>query len=256
MKEKGATMQLRFATRLLAGVGLVGLMMGGLANQARADFEINIFDTPGGTLLSTVIDNGLGDSNPLVGQIVVSGTDLGNLNGDVSGTGVTFTALNATSNAGAPTTAAELTVGGTITGSGSVYVATSATDYTFPPGPSYAVTSTFSGTFTNVGVGTTENFTSYFNDSNVQGATDSATGTLIFANSGTGSYSGTAPTLVVPGTPPYSLTNVAGLTVFGGTLGFNGSTTVRAIPEPGSVALLLLGGSGLFALQIRRRKTA
>jgi len=232
-------------------------MMGGLANRARADFEINVYADPGLTvLLSTVIDNGLGDSNPNVGQITVSGADLTNLNSDVSATGVSFSLLGATSNASTPTAIGELTVGGTITGLGSVYVATSATDYTVPAGPTYAVLSSFSGTFTNVGVGTTENFTSYFNDSNVQGATDTATGTLIFANSGTGSYSGSAPTLNVPGSPPYSLTNVAGLTIFNGTLGFNGTTTVRAIPEPGSVALLLLGGSALFANRIRRRRAA
>lgn len=240
--------------RLVAGLGaavLATLMSSG----ARAGFEINIYSDSGlTTLLSTVIDNGLGDSNPLVGQIVVSGIDLTNLNSDVSPTGVAFSALNATSNAAAPVTTGVLTIGGTITGSGTLFVSTSATDYSIPAGPSYSVTSSFSGTFTTVGVGTTESFTSYFNDSNAQGATTSATGTLLFANSGTGSYSGTAPPLIVAGSPPYSLTNVAGLTIFGGTVGFNGTTTVRAVPEPGSIALLVLGGSVLVAHRMRRRR--
>jgi len=251
-------MQLRSAIRFLAGVGLMGLMMGGLATQARADFEINIYADPGLTvLLSTVIDNGLNDTNPLTGRITVAGADLASVNSDISATGVAFAGLNATSNASLPLLNGVLTIGGTVTGTGSVYIATSATDYTVPPGPSYQVLSSFSGTFTNVGVGTTENFTSYFNDSNAQQGTTSATGTLVFASSGTGSYSGDAPPLLVSGSPPYSLTNVTGLTIFSTTaLGFNGTTVVRSVPEPGSIALLLLGGSALFANRMRRRRAA
>jgi len=246
--------------RSMIALGAASVAVLGISSNARASFEIDLYADAARTIfLSAVVDNGAGDSNPIVGQINVSGVDLTNLNSDVSATGVRFSALNATSNASTPGTVGVLTVGGTIAGTGSIYILNSATDYTFPLGPNYRVDSSFSGTFTRVGVGTNESYTSYFNDNNVLRATQAATGTLLFANSGTGSYSNTAaPPLLTSGSPPYSLTNFSGLTVVSATaLGFNGTTTtVRVVPEPGSVALMLVGGSFLLANKIRRRRAA
>jgi len=146
---------LRRATRLIAGLGLMGLLLGGLANQARADFQIDIYtDALLTTQIGQIIDNGAGDSNPLVGRITVSGTDLTSLNSDISGTGVEFGGLIAQSNAASPGNVATLNIGGTITGNGSLFIVTSANDYFSPAGPSYAVASKAAGTFVDTGAGT------------------------------------------------------------------------------------------------------
>jgi len=249
--------------RGMVALGAVSLALLGVSSNARASFVINLYADPGrapGTLLSTIVDGGQGDSNPNEGEITVSGTDLSNLNSDISPTGVTFTALNGTSNASNPGLTGVLTIGGSITGTGSIYIFNSATDYTAPPGSLYTVDSSFSGTFTALTAGA-ESYTSYFNPSNGPEATDIPTAPLLFANVGTGSYSDTvAPPLLTAGSTPYSLTNFSALTIASSDpsslLGFNGTTTVTAVPEPGSVALVLVGGSFLFANKIRRRRAA
>jgi len=247
--------------RLFAFLGAVG-MAALMSSGARADFQIDIFADAGLTIqLDSIVDNGAGDSNPLVGEITVSGADLATLNGNVGVTGVSFSSLDGTSNATNPGPLASLTVGGRIAGFGSIFILSTANDYSFPGGPNYSMDSTASGTYTNIVSGAVE-FTSYFNDSNLLDATEQASPTLIFPGlTGTDSYASAAHNTAVTGTPLYSLTNLTALTVDAAdpqtqNLAFNGGTTVRSIPEPGSVALMLIGAMGLVAGGLRRRKTA
>lgn len=253
---------LRCASRWLLGLGVAALALGGATRPARADFQINIFADAGlTTQLVSIVDNGAGDSNPLIGQITVSGGDLGQLNTDVSATGVVFSALEGTSNASSPDVLATLTVGGKVAGNGSLFVVATSTDYSFPAGPSYGMDSTSSNTFTGINSGAV-NFTSYFNSSNALNGTEQGSPTLSFPGlAGTGSASDSVLNTPVSGAPLFSLTNVTGLTVnapngTSANLGFLGGTTVRAIPEPGSIALLVLGGSSLFVARYRRRRAA
>lgn len=251
------------------------LIMGALAAfafapSARADFNIQIFDNPAlaGLPLYSIDDDGPGDSsNPLTGVIGTSLTsDLAALNAAISATGLVFSNLSATSNASSPplNNVASLTVNGEVSrlaGAPTVaelYILVSANDYNFPVGPTYAVSSNASHTFTQVGVGTSPYFISYFNDSNTINATETATALLVFAPpAGNSAAALTAPDLITAGSVPYGLTNVTRIRILGGTGAsdlFNGATTVRAVPEPGSLALIALGGSALLFGHLRRRK--
>jgi hypothetical protein len=258
---------LRRTPRFIALVGLMALAFGGVATTARADFDILIFsDATLTTLLYSIDDNGPGDSNLNLGQIGTSATgDLGSLNAAVAATGLEFDDLSATSNAGSPPldNIANLTVGGKVhqlagfAGPNDLWILVSANDYSFPAGPTYVVGSSASHTFTTVGLGTAPDFTSYFNGSNTLNATETATATLVFAPpAGTSSDGQTAADLITAGTTNFGLSNLTHIHLVGATASdqFQGTTTVRSIPEPGSLALLALGGSGLFFGYVRRRK--
>jgi len=254
-------------TRALVGLSLV---VGGAASRAHAGFDIQIFsDAALTTQLYEIQDNGPGDSDNQLTSIQVtnnpSGADLDALNAAVSATGLAFSSLSATTNNDTPGAVATLNVNGQVQrlagapATAQLYVLVSANDYNFPVATAYSVGSSASHTFTNVGAGTSPTFTSWYNANNVLNARQTATTTLVFAPpAGTSSQGLTSPDLLVsPATRPYSLTNVTGIRLTGTTDAtdqFTGSTTVRAVPEPGSLALILLGGSALGALQIRRRK--
>lgn len=256
--------------RLFAGLGAAVLAVL-MSSGARADFgtfDIQIFSDAALTnLIYQIDDDGGGDSNTTANQIGTSVVgDLAALNGAIAATGIQFSNLAATSNAGSPPldNVAKLTVNGeafvgTGFGSGELYILVSAIDFNFPAGPLYGVNSSASHTFTTVGAApaTSPSFISYFNDNNTLNATQVPTALLVFAPpAGTSSTGQTAPELVTAGTNPYGLTNVTRIRLSGtGAIdGFTGTTTVRAIPEPGSLALVALGGSGLLFGYLRRRK--
>lgn len=251
--------------RMFRGIMVLGLAALAMTSSARAEFNVLFFSedpvaNPGAVPLYTIDDDGPGDSStPIAGVIGVSAPgDLSALNSAVSGTGLTFQGLTATTNAGSPpaTGIAELLTSAELSGTGTIYILTSANDYNFPVTGPYLLDSTSSDTFTNVNAGTTTAFTSFFNDSNTLNGTETASSALVFAPpEGTTSQAGTAPSTVVFGDTPYGLTSVKRITLTGGSVGFNGATTIRTVPEPGSIALVLLGGSALLAGSLRRRKT-
>jgi hypothetical protein len=233
---------------------------------ARADFEINIFS--GSTLIFQSIDNVAEDDNPVATQIGLSSAALADLNAALSGAGLTlqFSSLAATTNQGSADPFSNLTVNGEVRGAGSVTIDVSSTDYNTPVGDNKIVNSSASATFTNAGLGTTSGFTSYYNGDNSQLGRVTATGFLSFASapvtpiSNTSSGQGTAPPLFVSGPNPYALENVTTLNVLGDSstkVSFTGTTTVlpRAVPEPTSIALVLLGSS-FMAVRMRRRRLA
>jgi len=252
-------------TQLLA-LGVVALTAAVASPSARAEFDVRFFSDAALTnLLYEIIDDNPGDSStPLPGVIgVTTPGDLNALNAAVSATGLSFTSLSATSNALSPPAndIANLTLNGTVGGTGTLYILTSATDYTFPAGPNYIVNSSASHTFTDVAAGTSPTFTSFFNQSNTANATETSTGVLVFAPlPGTSSMGMTAAPLLVAGSPLYGLSNVTRIQLnsVGSTSSdqFTGTTTVaRSVPEPGSLALIFIGGSALVARQVRRRKS-
>lgn len=224
-------------------------------STAHADFDIQFYSDPGlSNLLYSISDNGTGDSDLSLGQITTGNvSDLTALNTAVQSTGIQFSTLAATNNASDANDLARLLLGGSIqlaTGasSGELYVQASANDYFAPPGPEYSVNSFSANIFTAIGSGA-PTFVSYFNDGNVLNSRQTPTGVLIFAPPpGDSTNSLAAPSLLVSATVPFGLTNVTKLQLNGSrdTVDqFIGSTVVRAVPEPGSFALILIGG-GVF----------
>ena len=255
----------RMASRLIGLTALVAAVaLGG--SSARADFDIQFFsDATLTTLLYEIDDDGPGDSNLNLGQIGTSQTaDLAALNGAIGSTGLSFSSLSATSNASFPplNNIANMTVNGEASvldgfTSGEIYILISSNDFSFPVGSPYTVVSSASHTFTSVDAGTNPTFKSWFNDSNTLNATETGTGLLVFAPpAGDSSVGLTAPPLVTSGSPAYGLSSVTGIRLSGTSAidGFTGTTTVRSVPEPGSLALVALGGSGLLFGYLRRRK--
>jgi len=247
----------------MLALGVVAVLAGIAAPSARADFHVDFFI--GGALIYTVHDDPPvpgEDDNPATGVIGLSSTGLGALNAALAGAGsaLQFNSFGATANFATPTDFANLTINGETQGTGTVTIDTSASDYTFPVGPDKFMDSSGSNTYTNAVAGASNgDFTSYFNPTTQTGR-ETASGTLFFASSSqttVNSQSGNAPTLFLPGAPDlFSLENVMNLTAVGDAntkIGFTGTTTVR-VPEPGSMALLILGGSALAARRIRRRK--
>jgi len=235
-----------------------------VVRSARADFDIVI--TSGGQSVTTIIDEGPGDTNTgSANNISVSGADLVALNQALQtiAPGLSFTSLAATNNSAdsSPTGVATLDVTGAVQGIGSVEILVSANGFTFPTGDPKSLVSSASDTFGTAGTASRE-FTSFFNQNN--GLNERVTGSqvLMFAPSpGNFSTSGTATPLALSGTSvPYSLSNYTTITLSGSGVPsdqFTGKTTVAAnVPEPTSMALLLVGGSALAFRSRRRLKSA
>jgi hypothetical protein len=254
---------LRLATRFFAGVGLLALAFGGAAQSARADFVIEV-STNGG-YFQTIDDNGIFDSNPDLGAITV---DVTQFNQDLA---VNNTGFKLTQGLGASTNAldgsgslATLSINGEIQrtnaalgGSTITFVTRSSAnpppDYSYPfPGGALALNSSTGGTFLTSSAGDGTTFQSTFTD-----AASNSTSSTNLALGAAPSYSADSPEVAL-GTRPVPFDPTSTLTVtLNGTLDkaqFSGTTTVRAIPEPGSIALMMLGGAGLVAVNRRRRR--
>jgi len=233
-----------------------------VARSARAEFDILI--TSGGQSVATILDEGPGDTNTgTLNNISVSGTDLANLNQALQtiAPGLTFTSLGATNNSDAtdPTGTATLTVTGAVQGTGMVEILVSANGFIFPTADPKSITSSASDTFGTLEG--TRDFISYINPTNGLNAREFGTQVLMFAPSpGNLSTSGTAPPEILSVPVPYSLTNFTTINLTGGGTAsdqFTGLTTVTAnVPEPTSMALLLVGGSALAFRNRRRFKAA
>jgi len=246
---------------LVCALGLIGLTV----SEARAaSLTITVTESSGGGT-ETIADNSALDTNPAVGIINVN-TDL--LNGSLNN--YTFAALGATSNAPGTALQANLTQTGQVLfrsgAAGSVTVLVSDIDYNLPTGLPGTLNSSASNTYTNAPNGNSQAFTSWFNPSNTLNGQETAspTVTLLAASPpNPNSHSGDAgPTSLGTLGSPYGLTNSSTFTLTGGTssvpsqVQFTGSTTVTAIPEPASLALMLSAVPVTLFGALRRRKAA
>jgi len=253
---------LRNTPRFLAGVGLLALAFGGAAKTARADFVIEVTS---GAYFQTIDDNGLFDLNPDLGEITV---DTFALNQDLA---VNNTGFKVTQGLGASTNAlvgsgdlATLSINGEIQrtngalGSDTIQFVTRSSanpppdySYPFPAGGAFALNSSTGGTFLVSSAGDNTTFQSTFTDA--ASASTSSTNLVIPASA---SYSADSPQVLLGFRPsPFDLSSNLTVTL-NSTLDkaqFTGTTTLRAIPEPGSIALLMMGGAGLVVASRRRR---
>jgi len=248
---------------LLTGIACGLSVLALTAAEARAaSLTLTITESAGGASVS-ILDNTALDSDPTVGVINVLTTSLNPLLANYS-----FTALGATSNAPGNSTQAALTQNGTAQliaggGGGSVSITASDVDFNLPSGPGGFLRSSASDTYTNSPTGNSHAFTSWFNPTNTINATDvpSPTVTLLAVNPpNPNSHSGDAAPTPVSLTTPYGLTSTALITLTGGSstqpsqIQYTGSTTISAIPEPASLALMLTAVPVTLFGALRRRK--
>jgi hypothetical protein len=192
-----------------------------------------------------VSDNGAGDTDPAVGSIVN--------NSVVGGFGVAISI--ATSNSpGTPVAGllqiSSLDVSNLGAGTGVLSIQVSDTGFTLPGSGStpMLLETDMGGTITRAAFGDTVTFKSSADPANGQPAGPVSTPPLVFVKSlpvVTESFSGSNSTLWVRAAGPYSLSNVATVSLSaGGQLNLSGTTTATAgIPEPGALpALGLLAG--------------
>jgi len=189
-------------------------------------------------------------------------------------TGVSLTGLQASTASSAAST--NLTIQGTATVADSssdsytVVITTSHDSYTTPTGTIATLNQSESGTYTFTPPGGTQNFISWYNPGSAPFVTSGPTPGLqsipIPATSST-TLSGSANT---PGSTtfggyvqPYTLTNTITINISGNdtannsTVGFQGSTTISAVPEPASLVMLLTGMPvPLMVLGMLRRRKA
>jgi hypothetical protein len=260
------TRMLRLGRRnLLMGLACSLGMIAFAVSDARAgSLELTVQES--GAAPISILDNTGLDTNPAVGVIDVN---VGLLN--LSLTNYQFSGLSANSNSTVtPAAVASLLQTGTaqllLGGTGSISLTASDVDYSNPTtGPAFMASSS-SNTYTHADNGNSQGFTSWFNQSNTLNATEVASPTVTLVAHkppDPNSHSGNAANTNIPSlTIPFGLTNTTTLTLTGGAAGalstdqFTGSTTVRMIPEPASLALMLTALPVTLMGALRRHKAA
>lgn len=235
------------------------------SGTARAEFDIVISASTlggvGGSIDINVFDPIYNvSSNP---DVITVNTDQLNLALNGTNAGFVFDGL-AVSKVPVDANTSQLNIVGTIrtvTGGEGVVVniTASAVDYTIPSvGTNATMTNTTSDSFSGGFGGKT--FQSFYDASNTEfntGAGTTPSSLLALpAKGGSDSDMATSPLTpvgIIGGN--YALTNVTLLTLGaeGSSDLFTGVTTVRPVPEPGSIALVLIGGAA-FATRLRRRR--
>ena len=243
--------------RRLLGLGTFALAVAASTPSAKADYSLEVIT--GG------YDSGpitAGSPFALGSSTATSVTvDTGVLNADLSGNsaGFQFNSLAGSDNSDTPTTVADLFQNGAVfrssaDGTGTITIIATETGFNFPAGVLKVVTGSASDTFLNFASGDSRTFTSRFTDAN--GSVSTITQTFAASRSS----SGDTATSPFPGMDTFTLTSTTVI-----NLGFNrtaratdqftGTTTVTAlaVPEPGSLALIALGGLSIaFARRHRR----
>lgn len=138
------------------------------------------------------------------------------------------------------------------------------TDFAFPDVNAYLVESKFSGTATlsTISTAASATFESFFDDDNNPANGFGTPTPLMTADSSSVSATGTwggpafANSVSLSGDVPFALINrtTFNLTNDGAKVQSTGVTEASAVPEPGTMALLALGGLGLAGARMRRRK--
>lgn len=225
------------------------------SSPARADFTITINDVESGFNQMFTDDDGFFDTNSAVGEITFDAT---NLNTALAAAGSKFRfsgGFGGDSNAtGANITSAVLSLSGTVTriasGFGTITVTLLEDAFNLTPNGVGTMTSAASQTYGKNGPAGQRTFESIF-DGSV--STPVLTFGLTAAPPNNNSSGGNSVGVNILG--QFSLSNVSGFTLDGNEafINFTGTTEVTAVPEPASMAMLMLGGSAL-ALRLRRRK--
>jgi len=223
-----------------------------LTSSADAAFRVEIYVD--GVLQAGVDDGGPGDLNPAVDAIsIIDGADgvsVGNfaliidtaISNAVSGIGAPIATLTNTVNAISQ-------VGGSL-----LEVLVSATNYPFPGTADSILNSSLTNNLAVSGGGTVE-FQSWADAGNALFGLGTTTG-LQTLDAAVVAVDVAPPAAFSDPALPFSLTNLTAIRLnnAGSTLLVTGATTVSPVPEPGSIALLAMGGASLFGYGWRRRK--
>ena len=236
--------------RFRVALALAALVTLGANAASRAGFEVRVYeDTPLNIGFATIF------KSPTGGTINLSGSQAGAPDFDVSG-------LTVTSNSNLHAALATVTLSGTVQYLGNarghtLFVDSTDTTFTTPVGTTYKLDSSESYTAVDVNSGDKYGFRSFADPGDTLFATTVASVGHTFGlfdpinNPSSGSNNETpAPTFTTG--VPFSISNTATFfsTANGSFLNPTGSTIVtatRAVPEPGSLALLaagLLGAAG------------
>lgn len=256
--------------RILKGLLLVGAVAFAILPSARAGYDIQVF--VGGNLITTIAKGDTLDLSADPNAISVDTSAL-NLELSNSGSNIRFNSLSAAVLTNDPTVS-KLSVSGQVLEIGmfqteTVTILTSFNGYNLPLGSARAFVSTRADNFSTFeSPDTRRDFISYFiaapgplNQTTGANSTPSATLSFVPDQSQTSSGADTLP-IIVAYSGQYTLTNVSTITLRSDGAGvasaldnFGGTTTVRAVPEPGSIALLCLGGV-VLANYARRKRVA
>lgn len=180
-------------------------------------------------------------------------------------TGIEFTSLGVDGNFTTPGAIARLDLTGRVQSDGTeldpaaITIIGSASGYTSPNGP--RLLSNSSSINTTLANGSTGTFDSFYDPTDTNAfPTPFTTPTAIYTVPTDAPFSDNTDTATVGvgfSVAPFSLTNVMTIDLAGNNDGFQfiGSAVVTAIPEPASMAMLLVGGSAFGLRALRRRKT-
>ncbi len=258
--------QSRYKARRCGAIAVFVCVLFGVAQAEARASSILITVTEAGGPSIPILDNGPFDTDPTAGRINVNPGVL-----NVILINFQFAGLHAVSNSpGAPDPAgAFLTIGGEVLTTGalspaSITIDVSDTDYTLPVGSSRTLFSSASATFTAAPAGNSQDFTSWYNASNVLGDKGTPSASLINTSTGvhSNSHGANAPGVMVGNVNPYGLTNETVISLSPPAAGqsadlvFGGSTQISdaPIPEPATLLLCVGGFSGLMALRFRRSR--
>ena len=249
----------RFWRRSLAGLGAAALILTGIS-PARADYSIEVIS---GSFDSGLITFGSPFALSNSSAHLVS-VDVGALNtamdlAGVGGTGFHFTVLGGSSNVGelGSESEADLLQNGTAqrisaAGTGFITIIARENGFVAPVGTPKTLTSAAADTFANFkDVNDNRTFSSSYIDANHTVTTPLLTFAASLNSSGNVT---TAPFAAVDN---FTLTSTTVVTMADAVPNdqFSGTTFVRSVPEPGSLALMGLGGVAL-AIRHRRRRAS